>query len=434
MSYIDDYLLITSNTKPPKEYHIWSMLSTLSTFAGRRFWFPFGHLNFFPNLYVVLVGDPSTGKSTAMNIAKEIVRASGVTPLSATQITKEALTLKMSSTVEGKPKKVAFEGRKFYTLDGRQIEYNQYAIYATELVEFIAVNPQGFLDFLTNAWDESVIEVETKNKGQDLVIGPYITMLACMTPEKLKGYLKMSILTGGFARRSCFMFCSNYNIIPWPVRPPQDAMDRCVQFGKDLQKRSGPFAITPECAAFYENWNTDNEKTIRDRPLSVRGWYSSKGEMLFKLSMLICLGNDADAPLVIDVPHYKMALHFCSLAEATLERVFEGTGINPNAGAIAQVVRMLEALGKPMNRKHVELMFMDNVTSLNELRDAINHLISCGRLVEKNVSSSGTLLGSVLGTPESMDGLSPDQLATYLKRVVVPPQGTDTGSSQGGCP
>lgn len=429
MSFITDYHILTQKTKPDTAYHVWSMLSVLSAFAGRRFWFPFGHLNYYPNLYVVLVGDPAAGKSTAMNMAKEIVRASGVTPLAATQITKEALGMKMSAE--------KYEGKKFFTHDKKIHEYNQMAIFATELVEFIAVNPQGFLDFLTTVWDESVWEVETKNKGHDYVTGPYVTVLACMTPEKLKGFMKLSILTGGFARRTAFMFCANYNIIAWPSRTQAqiEASQRLISFGVALQKRSGPFGITPECAAFYEAWNLQNEKTIRERHHNVRGWYASKGEMLFKLSMLIALAeNPENAPLEIDVPHYKIALKFCEMLEETLPRVFEGTGINPNANAIAQVVRMLEALDRPMNRKHLELMFLDNFTSFHELKDTMNQLVSVGRLAERTLSSNGILLGSVIATPATIARYSDVELAGFLVRSSAPPMTSYTDSPEEASP
>src|SRR5690606_27896636 len=135
---------------------IWSMLGTLSAFAGRRFWFPFGPLTYWPNIYVVLVGDPGNGKSTAMNRGKNIVRQSGICPVAATQITKEAMVQKMANE--------KFAGKVQFKHENEIREYNQYAIFATELVEFIAVNPQGFLDFLTTVWDEPVLETEYKNK------------------------------------------------------------------------------------------------------------------------------------------------------------------------------------------------------------------------------------------------------------------------------
>lgn len=432
MSFIQDYHLMTANTKPCKEFHAWSMLSALSVFAGRRFWFPFGHMCFYPNLYVVLVGDPGCGKSTAMNRPKSIVRAAGVCPIAASQITKEALAQKMSSTFDGKPKKTPFEGRRTYAHAGREIEYNQYAIFATELTQFIGVNPIGFLEFLTAVWDEPIIEVETKNKGHDFVTGPYITMLACMTPDIVKGYLKMNVLSSGFARRTAFVYDTGKNIIPWPNRTQEqiDAELRLVEFGKALQSRSGPFSITPDCAKFYEEWNQKNEETIIDRHPNVRGWYESKGEMLFKVSMLIALATNCQ-DLVIELPHYKLALHYCALLEKNLERVFEGTGSNPNAGVISQVVRMLEGLGRPMNRKQLIGMFLDNVANLRDFDDSLTHLVSCGRLKEFNVQINGELKGTLIGSPESFRSLTSAQAVALLALRAAPPPESDTDSSSG---
>lgn len=429
-SFIEDYFLSVENTKPCHAFHTWSMLYAMSVFAGRRFWFPFGRFNYYTNLYVVLVGPPSAGKSSAMNPAKAIVRASGVCPIAASQITKEALMLKMSSTVDGKPKKVPYEGQKFFEWGGKRHEYNQYAIFATELTQFIGVNPLGFIEFFTAAWDEPVIEVETKGKGHDFVVGPYITLLACMTPDIVKGYLKMNVLSSGFARRTAFVHDTGKNIVPWPTNTPeqQAAILRLVEFGKNLQNRSGAFSISPECAEFYEAWNLENEQTLLNKPPTTQGWYDSKGEMLFKLSMLIALATNCKE-LVIEVPHYKLALQFCAMLEKNLERVFEGIGINPNAQVALQMCRMLEHMPTPMNKKHVEAMFFEHASSLNELRDTIAHLVNVGKLQERQIMANGTLVGTLIGTPASMQGRSDVELASFLSLRVAPQPASETGSS-----
>lgn len=406
--------------QPAYEYGVWSMLGTLSTFAARRYWFPFGPLTYYPNLYVVLVGDPGNGKSTAMNRGKNIVRMSKITPVAATQITKEALTQKMADD--------KFQGKKFFEYDGNTIEYNQYAIFATELVEFIAVNPQGFLDFLTTVWDEPQLEVETKNKGHHFVKGPNITMLACMTPEKLKGFMKQSILTGGFARRCAFMYSREKNIVPFPsYSDSQRAAEmRCVEFGKSLQEHSGPFDWTQELKDFYKDWYIDNEKRMNNRPPNVRGWYQSKGEMLFKLSMLIALAEHGGERRIMELSHYQKALEYCDMLEKTLPKVFEGSGINPNSAAATQILNMLEALGKPMVTKRLEAMFFDETTSYEELKSVIKAQVSFGRLHERTITVS---LGNsvpyaitLVGTPEAFAGKSETQLAIEAGLMPEPQQ------------
>lgn len=422
-SFIDLYLKTTENSKPAREYHIWSMLSALSVFAGRRFWFPFGPYHYYTNLYAVLVGEPGNGKSSAMNRAKNIVRGVGCAPVAASQASKESMSLEMSNE--------KFPGRKFFTRNGQPTEYNQYAIFATELTQFIAINPLGMLDFLTTVWDEPVYEVKTKNKGNDYVVGPYITMCACMTPELVKGFLKQNLLTGGFARRSAFVLANYSNIVPIPTYTPeqQAAEQACIQFGKKLQSKSGEFTWTDDLKEFYIAWNAENENLKRERPPTTRGWFESKAEMLFKLSMLISLANECGDNLVLDIPHYKLALYYCSLVEKNLERVFEGSGINPSAQAAAQICRMLEAYDLPMNKKHLEMMFFDQVPNLRELQDTLVHLVNCGRLAERSITIEAKFLGTLIGTPNSLANRTDLELAVYLKRRELPPDVSEAGPS-----
>ncbi len=310
-------------------------------------------------------------------------------------------------------------------MNGRTEEYNQFALYCSELVDFLGAEPQGYLDMLTACWDRPVYDNDTKNAGTDVIVGPYITLLGCMTPEKLKGYMKTSVLTGGFARRCAFMFSSTRNPVPWPTFTPeqQAAKARCIQYGKALQGMSGEFRLTPACKELYESWFMDNEKANPDRVPCVRGWHESKGEMLFKLGMLIALGTTRT--LEIDVPHYKLALSFCAVLEATLPRVFEGAGLNPNAGVASQISRMLEALDKPMPRKKLEAMFYSEATSLNELRDLLGHLVAVGRLAQKTITFQGQFLGDLIGTPSAMAKYSDVQLAVFLGYGVEPAKSTE---------
>lgn len=383
----------------------------MSVLAGRRFWFPFGPFNYYPHIYVVLVGDPGVAKSAAMDRSKNLVRAVGCCPLAATQTTKEAITLEMSSE--------KFAGRRYFTHNGKLTEYNQFAIFATELTQFISVNPYGMIDFLTTLWTEPVYEVRTKHQGNDYIMGPYLTLCACLTPETVKGYLKQSILTSGFARRTAWIFSNYSNIVHIPsYTPEQQECERlCVEFGKALQDKCGPFDWTPELKDYYIQWNTENERTKRDRPFTTRGWFESKGEMLFKISMLVALANEGGHNLMLDVPHYKLALHYCALAEKNMERVFEGAGINPNGGAVSQICAMLEGMDRPVNKKIIMSMFYSQVTSLNELKDTIDHLIQVGRLAEKQVVSKGVLLGTLLGSVNSITMCKDSEAEGYLRQV-----------------
>ncbi len=428
MAFISDYLEFTSNTECPLVYHQWSCLSSLSVLAGRRFWFRLGPYTYYPNLYVVLVGHPGVKKSSAMDRAKDLIRevnSSGVTriPIAAAQATKEFIAKAMSHE--------KFPGKRFFKHGEVMEEYNQYAIFATELTQFIGVNPIGMLDFLTTVYTEKVYDCDTKGQGSDLVVGPYITMLACLTPEMLKGFLKMNILTGGFARRTVFVYGQGGAIIPFPDFTPeqQAAQKRCVEWGKELQQYSGEFLMSPEAKEWYETWYTNlNTNLTETATPATESWYKTKHEIMFKIGMLISLSEGFGN--TIEVPHLELAeKRFLLPIERNLGRVFEGAGINPNSNAAAQICRMLEALDRPMAKKQIEALFFDQATSLSELRDTILHLCNVGRLASRTLSWNGQILGDVIGTPSALKRYSDSEMVDFLRVPVTPPLVIDTGQS-----
>lgn len=352
-------------------------------------------------------------KSSAMDRAKSIVRGVKCCPIAAAQATKEFISKAMSHE--------KFPGKKYFKHpDGTAEEYNQYAIFATELTQFIGVNPIGMLDFLTTVYTENVYDCDTKGQGSDLVYGPYITLLACLTPEMLKGFLKMNILTGGFSRRTIFVYGTRGGIVPIPQRPPPELEKGLVEWGVRIQDYAGEFSFGKGAEEWYVDWYTKLQTNLMDisKPTTV-GYYSTKHELLFKVCMLIAL-SETFKP-IIEIGHFELAeKYFFQPVEKNLERVFEGSGINPNSPAAVQICRMLESLSKPMNRKHIEAMFFDSATSLHELRDTIQHLVAVGRLAERTITVNGQLMGTVLGTPESIANHNDAQLATFLGRAKGP--------------
>ncbi len=413
MSFISDYLLATSNNESPIGYHKWCCLSTLSVLAGRRFWVKLGPFTYYPNFYTVLVGDPGVKKSAAMDVGKEVVRKVGGIPMAATSTTKEAITKEMSHE--------KFVGKRFFQnkVTGLLDEYNQLAIFATEFTTFLGVNPMGMLDFLTTVYSEKVFDEKFKNTGSGLFNGPFITMLACMTPETVKGYLKLNILTGGFARRTMFVWGNRGRPISRPGNTPeqQEALERCVAWGKGIQMSHGEFTLTPAAWTWYDKWYVENYSKITEKSPSLQSYFTTKHEFLFKTGMLLALSESNDH-VITDVHFAFLDKTFFLPVEEQMHRVFEGAGINPNAAAASQICRMLEALDQPMARKKVEALFFDNVTSLNELRDTMIHLVNVGRLATRI-----TPLGEVIGTPQCLARYTDSDLAAFVTKSVGLPHG-----------
>ncbi len=416
MSFISDYLLANSLNESPVIYHQWCCLSALSILAGRRFWIRLGPFTYYPNYYTLLVGDPGVKKNTALDPVKDLIRKVGGIPIAATSTTKEAITKEMGHE--------KYRGRKFFKNPTTNLleEYNQLAIVAGEFTTFLGVNPIGMVDFLTNIYTERVYEEKYKNTGESFFNGPYITLLAGMTPEIVKGYLKLNILTGGYSRRTMFVYGTRYKpiAIPGYTAEMQSAFDRCVAWGKALQERAGEVTLTPEAWTWYESWYNENFANLKEKKPSTQAYFGTKHEFLFKTGILFALSERENLvlrPEDLDA----MEKMFFQPAEKNLERVFEGAGINPNAGAAAQVCRMLEALDKPLPLKHIKAIFFDQVTSINDLEDTLTHLCAVGRLAQRSINVNNQLLGVIIGTPGSLQRCTNEEAVAILGRKLEQP-------------
>lgn len=423
MSFISDYLTYTEGNESPAIYHKWACLSTISVAAGRRFWFKLGRLTYYPHLYVLLVGEPGVKKSTAMDVSKELIQTTAISPIAASQTTREFIGKAMSND--------KFKGKRMFQHEGVWQEYNQYAIFATEFTQFISINPEGMLEFFTAVYTEQVHSTDYKNTGSDYVLHPYITLLGCLTPHMLKGYLKMNVLTGGFARRTNMVYGMRDRIIPIPKSPPEGIKERLVEWLLMMQQKSGEYFFGPGAQEWYENWYVNLQTHLKDiaKP-STEGYYITKQEPLIKVAMLIAMSEGNGDSFEILPEHFEFAeKHFFAPMEANLERVFEGAGINPNAAAAAQVCRMLEAMNAPMPRKSIEAMFYGQVTDFRALQDTLQHLLMVGLLESRTVTVNGKLLGDLLAAPGVISRYAGHDLVAFFATIRPPQPSTNMDQS-----
>lgn len=401
--FITDYLFATSGNESPLAYHKWSCLSALSALCGRRFWFNHGPFTYYPNFYCLLVGDAGVKKSSAMDRAKDLIRAVGKIPIAATSTSKEAITKMMGDE--------KYEGKKTFESELlvpggptiKRIEtYTQLSIFATEFTSFLgAIAPESILDFLTGIYTEKVYDEKFKGTGNQFFDGPYITLLGCMTPHTVKGVLKQSIVQGGFSRRTMFVYGFSAPPVAWPefTTEQKAAFERCVQWGKSIAHCHGEMFFLSEDREKFKAWYDQNYTAVTDKKPVLQPYFRTKHEFMLKVAMLFTLAVYGQDRRIIDFETIEyIDKTFFSVVEENLERVFDGTGTNPEAEAAAQVCRMLESLGRPMLRKKIEGMFFANS---KEITKTIDHLIMVGRLVQRSITKDGVYV-AYIGDPETM--------------------------------
>lgn len=370
MSFLRDYQEFATGNECPAIYHTWCGMSALSSLASRRFWVDQGFFTVYPNLYIILVGDPGIKKTTGMKLARKLIQQFPHIPVAPASITKEAITQHMAE--KGSP------CQKVFSYEGHRKDYTHLTIFCNEIVSLLSAggNPIGMIDFLTDIWDQDVFEVKTKNKGRDLVKGPFITILACMTPETTKNLLNQSIISGGFSRRCMFVMAHRNEK---PVARPQltkeqtDAWDRCIQRANEIQKMSGKFQWSPEAETFFDEWYDKNFwQTEQTDDIVMQGFYRSKGEYVLKIAMLVSLSEKNE--LILTKADIEAALHFIEQVEPEVSTVFAGTGRNEMAPIANAMLLLVKEKGK-MDVKRLYAAFYAQA-SMDEMNEVIRFLVN----------------------------------------------------------
>ena len=312
----DDY---AADTEPPKNFHVWTALGTISALLGRKCYIPQGHFTVYPNLYIVLTGPAGVKKSSSMNIGKRILKSIPDFPLAPASTTREALLL----TLE--------ENKVEYSLKGRNYFYHQATAFVTELQEFIGgkhIN-QAMVGIMTAIWDEAEFEYKTANKGAVVIPSPYFTMVGCCTKDWITTKLKSDVITDGFARRVIFILeeeRSGYN--PWPTSTSKTdkAFEVMCAEADRIKKLKGKFRFTDDARVLWDKLYMEIQKEVDSKDSYVQNYYGSKHTLMQKICM--CLSAAKDNTMIVDSNMLQLAHEMLLVAEENLLSVFSGLGRN----------------------------------------------------------------------------------------------------------
>ena len=160
-NFIADYLVYNQGNEVPRNFHIWSALATLSAVVNRKVYIRQGYFTHRPMLYVCLIGEQGDRKSTAKDIARDIlVDVFPNMPIAGSVTTREKITQYLGSDEAA---------RTYMDEKGELIDYRPYNMYINELKNFLSVNPSGMIDFLTDIYSRDYFKVETKHVGTDVI-------------------------------------------------------------------------------------------------------------------------------------------------------------------------------------------------------------------------------------------------------------------------
>lgn len=292
----------------PERYHRWCALAILGMAVGKRIYVEQGYFQVTPQLYITLVGRQGLRKSTAMTLAKSMfLECYPGFPIGASVMSREKIVEKMAS-----------EDclRTYQNENGDLIEWRPLGFFVNELKNFMSINPGGMVEFLTDVYDSKFFSSETIKHGLKPIIHPFISILACETPNWIIEKLKLNIIAGGFSRRMLYVYVTERpDRITFPVltEEAKAAEVWCKEHLKKVSSLSGKFEWEPEAKVFFDHWFRGLPEQTDE---ILAGYYEAKDVLAQKIAMLLVAAKawDGDKP-----PKLIFTKEIMQTAIATLE-------------------------------------------------------------------------------------------------------------------
>lgn len=408
MSYLDDYLHYAEGDEAPRMFHVWCGYLGLSSAIFRKVWLPFGDTAIFPNIYVMLVGDAGNGKSFAMDKIRRVLSEVPDVQISGSVETPQGLIRFMGGNPKADPPLPAHCCLPFPWADGVTRDTHNVTLIANEFVNFISLMPPEWIGVLNDIYDRDVYHYRTKGGGEDIIVGPYVSLLAALTTDISNDMQKAKIISTGLARRTLFQYGERRweNACPIPTYTESQATAKLAAIAHltALRKVRGPFTWGEGTRDWWNGWYIPNLASVPKKSPQTKSWFASKSVQVLKLAMLSSLSESAD--LVLNVSHFEMAIVGLEQLERDLFKIFGGSGRNALAGVGVKIIEHLQTRNEPVHWKqlyaHTFHMF-DARDGIKGFEDVITHLRDTGQVVDATLPTGpGMVPQRFIGTTVAM--------------------------------
>lgn len=325
---IKKYLRLVAETEPPVLHHIWSMVSMMSANLGRRCWFEFGSLPIYPNQYILLVGDPGVRKSTAMSLAKKLIKGNGAIRLAPddTGGQRQGLIMAMLQQEESVEDMLegltdVDEGAISNSLDpeDRHCLY----CYASEFVSFIGQSSYELVTFLTKVWDGEDHNYTLKN-SKAVLEKPLLNLLGGTTPTAIASALPMEVIGQGFLSRVVLVYAESSVKIARPKALDESGLAELRKIFNFVSLNfRGPFKETKDAAKLLDDCYY-NQSKIEDTRFVY--YQTRRHTHLIKLTMALAALRGSQTIIAEDVEDAQALL---SLTEQSMPNALGEFGLSP---------------------------------------------------------------------------------------------------------
>lgn len=426
-TFLNNYMSMVEETESPRIFHVWSAIWSAATALGRRCWLPFGTFDIYPNHYILIVGSPAARKSTALSLARKLVRQStGVRFAPAdTGGQRQGLVLAMQGDEESQTKEfmgaVEIGARENSIASLTQLEEitnlpetdeqhqiveadkHHIAVAASEFSRFIGQNNLQMMDFLVERYDGEDYEYKTR-QSSIVLKDTLMNLLAATTPTSLNHSLPPGAGGQGFLSRMILVYgAKKYREIARPSAPPVELVGLVKATLNDIYyQANGAFSETAEARSYSESLYGYGVDIVDSR---FTYYAERRYTHLIKLAMVLSATRVGQAgELTLTKGDYEEAHRILRATEAGMADALGEFGMNPLAVLKQEILEQMRASQGPLSMQQIIAMFHRDASS-RDISETVNDLIRIGQVRMSQVASGTRLLSAVYSKQNTEDAM-----------------------------
>ncbi len=338
-SWIEDLIDDNSAVETPISWLYWSLMCCISAVAANAYTLRTlkGNLLYYPNLYVILMGESGLGKGFPVNLAKRLVQQADNTRVIAGRSSIQAIIKELATTKSAQGKAVITDSRGF--------------IVNGELSTAIIADPDS-LTILTDLFDRNYNPSWTnmlKGDGHEKLKEPYITCLFGSSPAHFYDSIPQPNIEGGYIGRNLIIFEEKRSKDVDLLDSEKESIDEdrftnyiIPKYVPHLQKiAASKVRLVPSESArmLFNIWRKEwriNQLKLTDKT----GFANRVPDHVLKVAMCLCLARYDNEGIIIE-DDIKESIANVSVLVYASEKAASGTGIDPASAMTRKVVEHL---------------------------------------------------------------------------------------------
>ena len=395
-NFLDSYVEYSSLTiAHPDLYKRWGGVIAISSMLGRRFWIPRGHLKVYPNFYVMLMGEPGTGKGIACDICQGILTEAGYEYFGADRSSKEKFLQDLADGISFNKPNTMDDLLSSHSIggDGEQTSFlstesRECLVIAEEFSDFIGQNNSDFIAFLTKVWSYNGTYRYRLKTGRSVgITDPYLNILGGSSSAAFALSFPPEIIAQGFLARLVLVageFTGSRET--WPKRP-----DSALNLASDLsaflanikENCKGEIALTAKALKDLEK--LDQEFGGVDDP-RFKDYNVRRFTQLLKLCIVHAA---ARGECILRIEDIEQAHQLLCDTEYLMPKALGSFGKSKNADVSNKILQCLYTATQPVPTTFLWRIVCDDLEKLQDLTDILHKLQYSGRI--QSVSGKGWL-------------------------------------------